>query len=174
MKSGWCGRTLKRFWRTYTKNFRQLLILLRTEIRSMLKDITIKLEVNMLRNKYERDELEQYTRRDSIRIFGVAEDLVENLVDKAMKIAADIDVNIWQSDVSTIHRIGKFNPANAQNKPRPITCRFVMTTWWRTERNWKTYLSIKTRSLSTKIYPPQVKTAQLHQIYPRSNQSEFK
>ena len=100
-----------------------------------IKSVTIKLEVNMLRNKYERDELEQYTRRDSIRIFGVAEDLVENLVDKAMKIAADIDVNISQSDVSTIHRIWKFYPANAQNKPRPIICRFVITTWWRTERN---------------------------------------
>ena len=27
-------------------------------------------------------------------------------------------MNISQNDVSTIHRIGKFNPANAQTKPR--------------------------------------------------------
>ena len=53
----------------------------------MKNDIKIKLEVNMLRNNYERDELEQYTRRDNIRIFGVAEDLGENLADKMIKIA---------------------------------------------------------------------------------------
>ena len=91
----------------------------------MKNDITIKFEVNMLRNKYEHDELEQYTRRDNILIFGVAEDLSENLADKMIKTATDINVNISQNDMSTIHRLGKLNPTNAQTKPRPIICCFV-------------------------------------------------
>ena len=70
---------------------------------------------------YELDGLEQYTRRDNIKIAGIAEDEGEDLAAKVMSIASDIGVPLSHQDLSAVHRVGK----QKQGKPRPTICRFT-------------------------------------------------
>jgi hypothetical protein len=79
------------------------------------------LEKQRLETKYALDSIEQYSRRENIKINGVKEDEGEDLIKKITKIAEDIDVQINYADISTIHRMGK----RSQGKPRPVICRFV-------------------------------------------------
>ena len=71
---------------------------------------TANVERNCLVNRYENDSLEQYTRRDNLRIFGLEEEEDENeniLEAKVIEVANDMGVNITQSDISIAHRLGK-------------------------------------------------------------------
>ena len=90
------------------------------EIKEVKHVLTNKLEAHMLINKYERDELEQYTRRENLRISGIEETKHEDLVGKIIQIARDIDVTVSLSDISTTHRLVK-----PRDKPGQIIYRFV-------------------------------------------------
>ena len=75
-------------------------------------------QVLTLRN----DELEQYTRRDNVKIHGLPksdnEDTIEQVVQLAKKAGVVIDAN----DISIAHRL----PGNRHaNKPRTIIAKFV-------------------------------------------------
>ena len=62
------------------------------------------------RLKYENDGLEQYSRRESIRIFGIPEHPDEDnktLEAKVLKVMNDTGANITAQDISVMHRIGK-------------------------------------------------------------------
>ena len=63
----------------------------------------------------------QYSRRENIRVFGVAETADELTNDVIVKVAADMGVVITERDISVSHRIGK----NTGSKPRPIIAKFV-------------------------------------------------
>ena len=52
------------------------------------------------------------------------EEVHEDLVQKVIKVAANIGVQIDKSDISTVHRIGKITH-NANYKSRSIICRHV-------------------------------------------------
>jgi hypothetical protein len=75
--------------------------------------------------RYDNDRMEQYSRRETIRILGVSESVQENedVVEKVVQICKDIDVTVNRSDISACHR----NPWKRTNmgKPRPILCKFV-------------------------------------------------
>ncbi len=73
--------------------------------------------------RYEQDKLEQYSRRESIRITGVADEKEENVAEKIIQLAKDMDVDIVSSDISVCHRSGQLRE-NAK-KPRDILCRFI-------------------------------------------------
>ena len=71
------------------------------------------------------DDLEQYTRRTNVRIFGIpeaADDVKENTDDLAINFfASELGVQLSASDISRSHRVGKRSPT----KPRPIIVRLV-------------------------------------------------
>ena len=66
------------------------------------------------------NNLEQYTRKDSIRIFGIPDENKDERYDitfnKSLNLLETTDIDIAISDVSIAHRLGIFQP----DRPRPI------------------------------------------------------
>ncbi|KAK7879125.1 hypothetical protein WMY93_034095 [Mugilogobius chulae] len=81
---------------------------------------------NILLSRYKEDELEQYSRKENVRIHGIQEENMEEteeiLVEKVCKLAAEAGTNIRESDISAVHRLGG---AKKQGKTRPVIVRFV-------------------------------------------------
>ncbi|KAK7921879.1 hypothetical protein WMY93_008781 [Mugilogobius chulae] len=81
---------------------------------------------NILLSRYKEDELEQYSRKENVRIHGIQEENMEEteeiLVEKVCKLAAEAGTNIRESDISAVHRLGG---AKKQCKTRPVIVRFV-------------------------------------------------
>lgn len=74
------------------------------------------------------DELEQYTRRNSLRIYGIVETGTEDTSNLLIKFFAEkMKINISLSHIDRAHRIGAkaAKGANSNNKPRPIIAKFV-------------------------------------------------
>ena len=105
-----------------------------TEIREELNQV----KSNVLINKYQNDRLEQYTRRENIRIHNYPEvdgDAIEDLTTSVLTLLNDLidtadtdDSGFVESDISVCHRIGKKGvPGGAaeNKKPRQIIVRFV-------------------------------------------------
>ena len=71
------------------------------------------------------DDLEQYTRRTNVRIFGIPEaagDVRENTDDLAINFFAnELGIQLSLKDISRSHCVGKRSPT----KPRPIIVRLV-------------------------------------------------
>lgn len=75
-----------------------------------------------LLNKFENDKLEQYSRRDNLRISGLEEDVDETeevLEAKVIELAADIGVKLKPEEISVAHRLGK-----PRDGGRPLIVRF--------------------------------------------------
>jgi len=74
--------------------------------------------------RFQHDEMEQYSRRESIRVFGVEGDTAEesevDLIRKIISIAKSIDVIIQSNDISVAHRVGK-----SGGRARPVLVKFV-------------------------------------------------
>lgn len=75
------------------------------------------------------DNLEAYSRRENIRIFGLPEDpnetpasIKEKLVNEVFRVASP-DTAWSARDILRAHRIGK--PDNDEDNPRPIIARFL-------------------------------------------------
>ena len=88
-----------------------------------LKDKAIAgLEDDNYRLSQEVDDLEQYTRRTNVRIYGVAEQPEENTDNLAMDFfKSELNVDVASNDISRSLRVGKKSGA----KPRPIIVRFT-------------------------------------------------
>ena len=77
-------------------------------------------EINALNEKIA--EMEQYQRRDNLRIFGIPESRNEDTDQLALKVFNDrLGVQLDLSDVSRSHRVGP----NVPGKPRPIIVKFT-------------------------------------------------
>ena len=70
------------------------------------------------------DRLEQYGRRDNIRIYGLEETRNEDTTEKVVKLAADIGVTITANDISVSHRLPQTGK-RAVSKAKPIIVKFV-------------------------------------------------
>ena len=79
-------------------------------------------DLNIL--NYRIDELEQYTRRDSLRIGGLKEEEGEDLVPKICSILSEVGCPISPDDISTCHRVGRRGRAPGP-KPRQVICKLV-------------------------------------------------
>ena len=79
------------------------------------------IDQHRLETKYELDKLEQYTRRDNIKVAGIQEEDGEDLPKKIIGLAKELNVSLTHSDISTVHRVGK----SKQGNPRPVICRFT-------------------------------------------------
>ena len=76
---------------------------------------------------FAQDRLEQYSRKESVRIYGIPESTEgeatrEDTNEIVLKIATKIGANITSQDVSVSHRIGR---RGRGNKPRPIIAKVV-------------------------------------------------
>lgn len=81
-------------------------------------------QVNKLRShtltlKYENDRLEQYTRRESVRIVGLKEEREEDTEQKVLELLRATGVSVDASDLAAVHRTGK------RGKQRHVLARFV-------------------------------------------------
>ncbi|KAK7484767.1 hypothetical protein BaRGS_00023941 [Batillaria attramentaria] len=72
---------------------------------------------------YDNDRLQQYSRRESLRIYGLKtedEETAEAVEKKALKVFADAGVNIAPEDIAAVHRAGKGTKGT-----KPILVKFV-------------------------------------------------
>ncbi|KAK6171873.1 hypothetical protein SNE40_018297 [Patella caerulea] len=77
-------------------------------------------EIDILKEKV--DELEQYSRREAIRISGIEERDGESTDELVVKVGKLVGVDIQASDINRSHRVG--HPSNYKDEPRPIIVRF--------------------------------------------------
>lgn len=81
--------------------------------------------------EFAKDDLEQYSRRNSVRISGYPEDTSENTDNIVLSIARELDVEIIKSDIDRSHRVGKptsqrsGRPAQNKQRPRDILVKFA-------------------------------------------------
>lgn len=74
----------------------------------------------------EVDRLEQYGRRDNIRIFGLEETRGEDTTNKVVELAADMGLAISANDISVSHRLPTSGRRSGSKKTsRPIIVKFV-------------------------------------------------
>lgn len=70
------------------------------------------------------DELEQYQRRNSLRVFGVAEDEAEDTDNQLIQIVQEkLGIEVCKADIDRSHRVGR--KVSGATKPRPIIVKFV-------------------------------------------------
>ena len=81
---------------------------------------TQKMQSAIRKNTYDLDKLQQYGRRENLRLHGIAEEEGENLKDIIAKIGQALDVEIKSTDINVVHRSG---PKGA--RPRQVICRFL-------------------------------------------------
>ena len=92
-----------------------------------LKHKNVKLKQALSLAVYNVDVLEQYGRRENIRIHGVAEKLNSNYDDGeevVADIAAELGIDINECDIQRAHRLGK-KKISPGGKPRQIITRFI-------------------------------------------------
>ena len=96
----------------------QLISDLRKDLEDRDKQIKeLKRELNV-----KTDQLEMYTRRNSLRIFGIPESDRENTDDKVIKMVTEkLSIPLQLSDIDRSHRVG----AKISGKNRPIIIKFV-------------------------------------------------
>ena len=83
-----------------------------------------KLKATVVCQRSDTDALEQYGRRESVRLFGMEETANDDTNEAFIQLAASIGVDISANDISVSHRIGK--PRQGANaRPRPIIAKFV-------------------------------------------------
>ncbi|KAK5638766.1 hypothetical protein RI129_013061 [Pyrocoelia pectoralis] len=76
-------------------------------------------ENKVLRDKI--DSLQQYSRRNNVRFFGVSEEKNEVVEEKVIKILEEkMNIKVASNDIERIHRVGQAVP----NKPRPVIIKF--------------------------------------------------
>ena len=89
------------------------------EIRTGKEEILI-LQQSMETQKSETEKLEQYSRKENVKVFGLSESDEEDLEDKIVNLASDIGVPLERRDISVCHRLR----GNGKS-PRPVIVKFV-------------------------------------------------
>ena len=90
------------------------------EVKEMREEVE-SLQVRVHTQSFELDRLQQYGRRDNVRVNGIEETAEESTNSIMVKLASDMGVPITEQDISVSHRMGR----NTTGKPRPIIAKFV-------------------------------------------------
>ena len=85
-----------------------------------LKSQVVELEKKVAANESNIDSLEQYGRRNILRISGIPEDPNESTDTKVLDLATDLNLNLFSHDIDRSHRVGKPIPG----KTRDIIVKF--------------------------------------------------
>lgn len=93
------------------------------EVISELKSALVKRDEKIEALEAKVDELEQYQRRQCLRIFGVEEQEAEDTDKLVMEVGKRIGVDVNIMDIDRSHRIGRRDVGN--DRPRPIIVKFV-------------------------------------------------
>ena len=96
---------------------------LRKELKQKDADlVSLRKDVSKLESEIEY--LEQYSRRNTIRICGVAEDEDEDVTQEAMAVFEKISIPkpVAPTDIDRLHRVGK---KSSDKGPRPILVKFA-------------------------------------------------
>ena len=94
---------------------------------NVIKDVqehnakTEKIKGETQRHGFEIHRLEQYTRKENVRIAGLPESDGENTTELIVNMAKAIGVEISTADISVSHRL----PQRNTQRPRPIIAKFV-------------------------------------------------
>ena len=85
------------------------------------------LQVENQKLTFEIDRLEQYSRRENVRIYGLAETQGECTNTVVIDMARDIGVTITPADISVSHRLGRpeGGGSTADSRPRPLIVKLV-------------------------------------------------
>lgn len=76
--------------------------------------------------EWKNDDLEQYTRRQSIRIAGIPEFFFESTDDEVLKFSNDVlNSQLEPGEIDRSHRVGPPRSNDSNQKPREIIVRFV-------------------------------------------------
>lgn len=120
--------------------------------------VNVKESVNpvILRSQFRMDEMEQETKRENLRISGLAENGEEeegeesedDLIRKVIGLAKAVDVEIQPSDISSCYRIGKWSPD--KEKIRQSVVRF--TTRRRRDALYQARFGLKDKDNFTRVY----------------------
>ena len=81
-------------------------------------------ETSSLKLKFENDALQQYTRRESVKIFGLTErsgETAEQVEERALKVMEDAGMTVTSDDLHAVHRSGKIQ----RGKTRPVLVKFI-------------------------------------------------
>lgn len=91
------------------------------------KEEVTRLKTETQKQRFDIDRLEQYSRKDSIRIQGIEENRDEKTNDIVVKLAKDIGVNIQDRDISVSHRLPQRagRGRNGATRPKPLIVKFV-------------------------------------------------
>jgi len=75
---------------------------------------------------FRTDELDQYRRRENVRIFGIPEDYTveDDGKNQVLKLAGELNISLQEKYIQRVHRLGKKKRSKAA-KPRGIIARFV-------------------------------------------------
>ena len=89
--------------------------------REELKEMK-KLKAQVVENRFNIDKMEQYSRKDNVRISNLPDphDSDEDTNQLVVKLAKDLGVEITERDISTSHRLGK----NSVTYCRPVIVKF--------------------------------------------------
>ena len=82
-----------------------------------------KMLTTVTRLTYENDRLQQYTRRESVRVWGVKQEekeTAEEVERKALDVFSKAGADVKVEDIAAVHRVGK-----PKNGSRPILVKFV-------------------------------------------------
>ena len=85
---------------------------------TQLSGVVNRVKAGVRRNSYDIDRLEQYTRRENLRITGLQEENEEDLNSKLIDIFKAVDVEIENGEFRC-HRVGE-----KRGKPRQVIARF--------------------------------------------------
>ena len=95
---------------------------LKTE-NDQLKKAYTDLEKRIVQIEADKDALEQYSRRNSLRISGIPEQSVEVTDEIVLKLVNDLGVTLNSSDIDRSHRVGRIT--DTRRKDRDIIVKFT-------------------------------------------------
>ena len=101
----------------YEKDRREKDALIAT-LQNELKSASMKIE------DLEMQKQEQYSRRNSILVHGLKEEMMERTDDRVLKLFKDkLNEDVLSADLDRTHRIGK--KSDSSSKPRPVIVKFA-------------------------------------------------
>lgn len=87
-----------------------------------IKEETCKINSDVLRVERDLRDLEQYSHRNNLIVYGIPEEKNENIMFVMRRLAAALHFENWSPNIiDAVHRMGKISDL----KPRPIIIRFV-------------------------------------------------